>query len=555
MRFKIIVIALVLILPVLSQAQDLDQIDKSDAIKVSGNLSAGTFLYFSKGIENRQSPYGYSLTGRVNINIMGVDLPFYASINDQKTNFNQPFSRFGVSPKYKWVQLHGGWRTMNFSQFTLSNMNFLGGGIDLTPGKFRFSAMHGLLKQSTLLGDINFGMPQYQRKATAFKLGYGDRKNYVDLIGFKAADDLSSLVVPDTITSKIPAQENLVIGIKNHLTLIENRLTFDFDASGSIFSYDIRSDTLPIPQIADQAWMSNLFTPRLSTSANYAGESALTYRSKGMSVAAKYRRVMPEFHSLGSEYILNDVEALTINPAVQLLKNKMTLAASVGVQRNNLDGKRAQTNNRNIASINLSIQPSANYGVNLSYSNFSFQQQVIIDSIYSDSLVVNQLNHNIMIVPRFTYKSKNVTHMVFLTGNYQLLDDQNTNKTVSSSSQMMMANLAYSIRGNNSGFQSSCGLNYFNYTTSMVDLNRIGVSLGSSFTSRDKKLRVRVNTGYNLQDQGMQSTRFFLVSSSVSYQVLKKTSLQLFAQLTNSNSTMNQYVENRIQVTVSQSFN
>jgi len=554
---KIIKIALSILLITTANmlsAQNLDNVNSEKPVSISGNLSVGGFSYFSNGIAPRQSPFGYSLSGRLNVNIYGVDLPFYASINDQKTSFSQPFKRFGVSPKYKWIQLHAGWRTLNYSQFTLNNMNFLGGGIDLTPGKFRFSAMRGILKQSTLLGDINFGDPQFERKATAVKIGVGDEMNFIDFIGFQAADDLSSLQLSDSLSSVVPAQENLVLGVRNHLTLIKNRLLFDMDASVSAFSYDIRSDSIPIPFLENSSWMNSLFTPRLSSSANYAGESSLTYRIKMFSIAAKYRRVTPEFNSLGSEYILNDVEALTINPAFQLWKGKIMLSASAGRQRNNLDGMRANTNNRTIASVNLSVQPSAKYGVNMTYSNYSFQQQVVIDSIYSDSLVVNQLNHNFMLMPRYTHLGENYIHTVFLTLNYQILDDQNTAASQSASNTMQLANLIYSLRHKKTGLSINGGFNYFNFNSGMVNVNRIGANLGGGIQALNNKLNLRANVSYNIQTQNDIQNQFIILNFNTSYRVFKKTSISFSGNVNNSKSVALSYMESRFQISITQGF-
>jgi len=415
--------------------------------------------------------------------------------------------------------------------------------------------MRGTLKQSALLGDLNFGEPQYQRKATAFKIGFGDSQNYIDFIGLKAGDDLSSIQMPDSIKGLVPAQENLVVGFKNHVTLIKNTLTFDMDVSGSVFSHDIRSDSIPIPILSDMPLFNTLFTPRVSSSTNYAGESSLNYRVKAFSLSAKYRRVMPDFHSLGSEYILNDVEALTLNPGFQLFSGKVSISGSAGLQRNNLDGRRANTNNRTIASVNLSVQPSATFGTSLSYSNYSFQQQVIIDSIYTDSLVVNQLNHNIMFVPRYTINGEKYVQSILMTINYQILDDQNESVSLPASNKMLMSNLMYSIRPKRNGLEYSTSLNYFNFSSGIIGITRYGINVGAAYASTNKKWRARITSGWNNQVQLSEKTQFLLFSGTLSYQALEKTSLQFTGQFTNSKSLVLPYSETRVQFSITQKLN
>jgi hypothetical protein len=114
---------------------------KAKPLKIRGSLG-GSFNYYNmQGVTQRRLPYGYSLFGSVNLSIYGWSLPFSVAISQQGTAFSHPFARYGVSPEYKWVKLYLGYRNMRFSEFTMNGITFLGAGVELTPGKFRFSAM------------------------------------------------------------------------------------------------------------------------------------------------------------------------------------------------------------------------------------------------------------------------------------------------------------------------------------------------------------------------------------------------------------------------------
>jgi len=39
-----------------------------------------------------------------------------------------------MSPYYKWITIHVGYRNINYSQFTLAGHTILGAGIELHPG-------------------------------------------------------------------------------------------------------------------------------------------------------------------------------------------------------------------------------------------------------------------------------------------------------------------------------------------------------------------------------------------------------------------------------------
>ena len=551
---KIYWVLLALFLAIGVRGQDLSNIKDEKPFKMSGNISLGSFFYNANGIDARQQPFGYSLGANLNFNIYGIAIPFYASFNEQGGAFQHPFNRYGISPRYKWIQAHIGWRSMSMSQFSLSNTTFLGGGLELKPGKFRFAAMYGKVKQPAELQNINFTRPQFERKAMAVKIGVGTDKNYFDFIVFKAKDDTLSLHEPDSIQDLVPAYENLVLGVKNKLTFAKDKLVFNFDASFSAFSHNIRYPSIQIIDNSQYDWVNSVFNPNITSSFNYAGETDLTYRHKYFSIGTKYRRVMPDFKTLGSEYILSDVEAITVNPSVSLFNGRAIVSGSVGTQRNNLDGSRMSTNERMISSVNLSLNPSPYWGIMLGYSNYTFQQQVIIDSLYNDSMVVNQLNQNYNVVPRLTLIKDNFIHNLVLTANYQILDDQNDVTANVGSNTMLLTNLMYSMMVKKMGLSLRAGASYFSFNSGLINITRMGINVGAGKKFLKNKMRTNITVSYNKQDETYSNSTFFTLNGSINYQVFKKTSLGLQFYYSNISSTSRAYDEQRVQLRVSQSF-
>jgi hypothetical protein len=535
-------------------SQDLSQVKNSKPFSMTGIISAGGFVYNASGIADRQQPFGYSLGANLNFNIYGVSIPFFASFNEQGGAFQHPFNRYGISPKYKWAQLHLGWRNMNLSQFTLSNTTYLGAGLELNPGRFRFASMYGRLKQPEAFQNINFQVPQFERKAMAIKLGVGTEQNYFDLIIFKAKDDIFSLKQPDSITSQIPAHENLVIGVKQKISMLKQKLIFQYDASLSAFSNDIRAPEVSISEIEHLNWLNILYTPSLSTSVNYAGEASLNYSHKLFSIGGKYRRVMPDFNTLGSEYILNDLEAITINPSINLLKGKAILSSSIGRQRNNLDGNRLSTNERLISSVSLNVNPSPYWGATISYSNYTFHQQVLLDSFYNDSMVVNQLNQNINFIPRLTLIKENYIHNLVLTANYQVLKDQNKITAETGSNNMLLSSLMYVLMVKKHALNLRMGMNYFKFNSGIVDIQRVGVNFGGGKKFFSNKLQANLNCTLNRQDDSFNPSNLMTVNASINYKVFNKTSLGVQVYMNNIDSKSRNYSEQRVQFRVSQGF-
>src|SRR5690606_30555610 len=103
----------------------------------------GMWYYGTSGIASRRQPFSWYITGAPVVSIYGISFPFSMTVSEQERRYAQPFNRYGVSPRYKWLTLHAGYRNVRFSDFTLAGVNMLGGGVEINPGIFRFGAMAG----------------------------------------------------------------------------------------------------------------------------------------------------------------------------------------------------------------------------------------------------------------------------------------------------------------------------------------------------------------------------------------------------------------------------
>src|SRR5690606_10105002 len=85
----------------------------------------------------------------------------------------------------------------------------------------------------------------------------------------------------------------------------------------------------------------------------------------------RYKRVDPDYQSLGAIFLTNDVEEISLGSQLASRGGRISLALSAGAQRNNLDGRQALTSARLIGSANLAWQPAERVSLGFSYSNFS----------------------------------------------------------------------------------------------------------------------------------------------------------------------------------------
>lgn len=126
------------------QSQNLEGISKQKPVILSGGITARAMFYDANGITNRRQPFSYIFTGSTTISIFNsFTIPLSFTYSEQDRSFRQPFNQFGMSPYYKWITIHAGYWNVNYSQFTLAGHTFLGAGIELRPGIFRFDIISG----------------------------------------------------------------------------------------------------------------------------------------------------------------------------------------------------------------------------------------------------------------------------------------------------------------------------------------------------------------------------------------------------------------------------
>src|SRR5262245_28635010 len=102
------------------QAQNIEQMISSKPVIFSGNVDISTTFYNASGIPNRYLPFNYVLSGSPVISLYCMQVPFSFVIGKQQSSFMQPFNQFGLSPTYKWITVHGGYRNLTYSPLTLA---------------------------------------------------------------------------------------------------------------------------------------------------------------------------------------------------------------------------------------------------------------------------------------------------------------------------------------------------------------------------------------------------------------------------------------------------
>ena len=344
-----------------------DSLTKSgEGASISGQVSATIEFYNTQYPTPRYEPFSWTLYGNLSLKSEGWKIPLSFILSEKDRSFRQAFNQIGISPEWRWLKLHAGYRNIFFSNFSLAGVTMLGAGVEMYPGLFRFGAVYGRLQRAVASDTANmYGVqPAFERWGYAVKAGAGNSRNFFDLIYFHAVDKEQSLNAQER--GRLLPAENDVMALASKLTLLKN-LILEAEGALSIFTRNAEDSVDKPPEVP--------LAVNSSSQALTAIRASLAYKAKKWSVAAGYKRIEPEYRSLGTYYFQNDVEQFTLSPRVSLAKGKVNLQASAGAERNDLLGLRTSSTQRLIGNFRLGWQLSQRYGVDLQYSNYGMTEK------------------------------------------------------------------------------------------------------------------------------------------------------------------------------------
>jgi hypothetical protein len=525
-------------------AQNLESIGKKKPLTVSGGVSLSQIFYGANGIDSRRNPYSYFASGNVNISLYGWSVPLSFSVSNQNTTFQQPFNQYSLHPTYKWVTGHFGYTSMAYSPYTVNGHIFLGGGVDLAPeGKWKLSALYGRFLKAVQPSDrsVHGAAPAYKRMGYGLKASYGDSENSLDLIVFHAHDDATSIHIPDSL--QIFPEENLVMSLGGGKTFFDNFL-WRAEIAGSAISRDTRTEQ---NDTGHPFGKTGLYTSRVSSSYYKAFKTSFDYRQSGYTVGVGYERVDPQYRTLGAYYFNSDLENITLNGTVALLKGKMNVAVSGGTQHDNLDHSKISTMRRLVGSLNVNYVPSQKLNLSTSYSSFQ-----TFTNIRSQFVDINQLTpYDNLDTLNYTQISQNAT----ATAMYQLGDskerrqslnmnlsfqgaaDKQNNVSQNSGSRFYTLNTSYSLNIVPKNLTVAIVVNGNVNDSPGFNTKTFGPTVTANKSFFDKKLRASVSTSYNnAYTNGQRVSAILNGRVGGSYTVQKKHNLNLSLLIANRNS-------------------
>lgn len=511
-------------------AQNLGKMSPK-AFEIRGSLTANVQMYQANGIASRRQPFTWYLTGTPIVKWLGMTFPFTLVVSEQERRFSQPFNQYGVSPYYKSLKLHLGYRNVRFSDYTLGGANFLGAGVEYTPKNVRLGFVYGqfarAINEDASGQDVRYQYirPVYQRIGWAAKIGVGSQKSYVDFSVFKAKDVIGSINAP-SLKSRVLPMENLAVGLKNHFGFFKQKLTFDLDVGASLLTRNSLKRDVENPE----PWQDKLLDiVAVNASSNFftAGTAALGLRFKQGAIRAIYQRVDPDYQSLGAYYFQNDVEQVTISPTFMLFKNKLIINGAVGRSHDNLNGKKGATTHRNVSSVNLSMNPIKRLTIGLNYSNFGVGQSRGMGDFFNDSLAVSVVNTSYNATVNYSLGSKISQQSFGITATYQNTNDQNAFTRQYAGASSMIGVVTYNFSHIPRRLSSTIALSYVSIVTGGRALLNIGPNVVLS--KELQKWKVRVGLNHNSQVRKVDGEDDGIVSNTglTVYYPFKKQSVSM----------------------------
>ncbi|PZX93028.1 hypothetical protein DOS84_11705 [Flavobacterium aquariorum] len=519
-----------------SQSFNVEQLAKTKLINVSGGASANAIMYSGNAA---REPFSYFFNGNININVAGLyNLPFSFSYSTQKFGYTKPVAikTLSIHPSYKWITTHIGDVNMTFSPYTLNGHLFTGFGVDLTPpGKFKVSAMYGrLLKSNEYDVNIPEAIPTYKRFGYGFKTAYAFDKVNLGLIFFKATDVTSSLSNPVPFELGLTPKENVAVSFETSFKLFQKLQVMTEYANSSI------TEDISIEGTTKGKGIASLFlNPNATTTSQNAIKAQLVYPAGKGTLGLGYERIDPNYRTLGSYYFNNDLENITVNATQQIFKDKVSLALSLGMQKDNLDKQKVSQSKRLVSSLTADYKANQKLNLNFNYSNFqsytnSRNQFDYINQdpslIYADTLNFRQVNQNLG-----------------LTANYLLKNDKQLKKSINVNFSMQESSneqQGQTVAGGETTFYNSAisyvqgyptkDLNFMgsiNNTYSLMETGNsliIGPTLGVTKLFMERKLNTSFSTSYNTTfSNGDKQNDIFNMRLSSSYLYLEKHNFNL----------------------------
>lgn len=514
--------------------QDISSFKGAKALKVSGSIHAGLFSMQSS--DSSVPPVGYQSGINLNFSIFqNFNIPLSLSYSNRSSDFQTAtFRRLGISPSYKWLKIHAGYRSYVLNQFLLSGKTIVGGGLELSPKKFHFLAFAGKVDDPYSIGndyifEQSLNEILYQRWMYGVKLGFGPEKNRIAISALKTTDKAD--VKNDSLSRLgLTPRENLALSLDMNNTLFKI-VNFQLLVATSAMTSDRFGRPVETNETG-QKWIENLSfltSVNESTRWSFAGRAALSVRIKNINVGLKYENTQPHYAVLGVSFIQNNFENYLIDLNGVLFK-KLSFFSSFGINNVNKAGFTGKPQKRTAISANLNWPISKKMSLSGTYTNFVQKPQAQLEQVLDTfAITANNVGYNFGIDYKIGgLKSKRSLTLYYSDMTFDILGFEKVVSTNQSSNVAL--NYKYNPKDKwnyGAGFQYN-----INQLSASTNTRRYGLLAHIQKTFKSS-FNIRIDGGYRLnQTNESKDGRVINYGASLSYTLAKKHRLSLaFSQI------------------------
>ena len=512
-----------------ASAQDFSR-ENIEPVTLRGSLVTSAENYSVPGMNTQRPVNTARLYFAPTLSFYGVDMPFSVLMSTEQREFNQPFNQFGASPTWRWLTLHAGYRSLQFSDYTLNDAVILGGGGEVRTDWLRVRGMYGRFRRSVAEDTLARTLPVYKRMGWAASAAVGSESSFLEVNALQAWDDSSSLTREPGFTEIFPS-ENVVVGLNGKLAVEDGKILLDAEGAGSLFTRDLRQ---PLSKNAgDDAASVIGYETQVSTRFNYAMRFGATYNAPLWAVRLGYARVEPEYETMGAYYTQNDMEDVTIAPSFRLQNGTFRANGSIGFRHDNLLDDRLYTTSRVIGSVNLGWMPDPAYGVDASYSNYSMSNGSGALEV-NDSTRLQNVSESFVLTPRYSFFAGNMQHFILLLLTRQVFTDKNVLTGAMSDNDALTAVFNY-LGTLQSGLGFSSALQFTEVHTVFVTNIIRGITVGVNKSFLENALNTSLSYTLNLTRASSESATDTqnLVTMSARYRLTTADVFELRFQFNN----------------------
>ena len=531
------IILLLMLTSIRSIAQDLSNLAHQKPIAISGTLELRLNAYHSNVKPSFYPSSGYILSGNQVLSIYGFAFPLsFLYTNQQLPVYGQPFNQFGISPTYRHFTLHVGYRSIYYGRYSMAGYQLFGAGADYDKGNWKVGLCYGRLKKMTLLGlDSTSGLPPYsfQRKAVAGIVKYGSTNKFIALSFLSGKDDANSVPIESKTAAlnnySITPTGNTVFDLQFKIPLFLKNVSLESESGISYYTNDITSPNsiheVQLKSIPLSTSLSNVLHLNATSHCYTAFNGKLNYANKkGLNTYLQYKRIDPNFQSMGINYLQGDIQDILVGGSIPLFRHKVRMGGSLGRQNNNLNKTNGTSSVRWIGS-GMANYSGKNFGLDLNYYNFSSDQLPTV-SRFADSLRITQSTKSFNVIPRYSFSTNNTFHTFNLS--LGLNTSLDLNNSLSDTGQLRElytenAGVNYSVSFTKQDLTINTGILITNLTDHhFYAYKSYGLNIGITKSLLSKKLNVSGNGGIYKTIQPSIVSVNHTASLSANYLLTKK---------------------------------